>query len=333
MCKSYIYKKIKATAIAGIIILPLLITAATVSAAPFAFTAKILDLESGALEESQWQLPFDQIADWHTLDLGGDGNSEILFTGPSQLKTKLQLFSGNGTKINEWFAYDKNFAGQISAASGDLDGDGTPEIVTLPQAGGGPHARVFDGFGQTKASSGFFAASPNYRGQMFLDTIHTADSENILVLLSENERLTVKIFTAAGALRKQFFIEDNKTKITSVKSVDLGGDGIDEIMLASQNNSGENSITFRRQDGSLINRFNVKGGELQAGPIGLAEPGENILINLLAEGKILIYDGFGKIKRELEGRAGNLAIPIKENGQNKIILLPRRARTFAESGK
>ena len=57
----------------------------------------------------------------------------------------VRLFDGRtGQERAAAFVYDPSFRGGVTLAGGDLDGDGTPELVTAPGPGGGPHIRVFD---------------------------------------------------------------------------------------------------------------------------------------------------------------------------------------------
>src|SRR6185295_12993987 len=42
-------------------------------------------------------------------------------------------------------AYDPSFLGGVNVATGDMDGDGTPDIITGPGRGGLPEVRVFSG--------------------------------------------------------------------------------------------------------------------------------------------------------------------------------------------
>jgi hypothetical protein len=43
------------------------------------------------------------------------------------------------------FAYDPGLLAGLFVAAGDVDGDGHADLVTAPDAGGGPHVRVFRG--------------------------------------------------------------------------------------------------------------------------------------------------------------------------------------------
>jgi hypothetical protein len=86
----------------------------------------------------------------------------------------VRLFDAQGgTELSSFFAYDPGFAGGVRVAVGDVTGDGVPDVVTGPGAGGGPHVRVFDGF--TGAPVGgplgsFFAFAPGFTGGVAVAT-------------------------------------------------------------------------------------------------------------------------------------------------------------------
>ncbi len=89
-------------------------------------------------------------------DLENDGTMELVTGTENGGGAQIRIFNANGTLINPgFFAYDRAFRGGVNVAVGDLNGDGTDEIVTGPGKGGGPHVRVFDKNG-TLASQ-FFA--------------------------------------------------------------------------------------------------------------------------------------------------------------------------------
>src|SRR5262249_27799890 len=44
---------------------------------------------------------------------------------------------------DSFFAYDGSFLGGVFVATGDINGDGIDELVTAPDAGGGPHVKIF----------------------------------------------------------------------------------------------------------------------------------------------------------------------------------------------
>lgn len=93
-------------------------------------------------------------------DLDDDGSSEIItgagFSGGPQVR----VFSSDGTPTGQqFFAYSEAFRGGVNVACGDIDGDGTPEIVTGAGVSGGPHVRVFTANGSLKDEA--FSGSAN----------------------------------------------------------------------------------------------------------------------------------------------------------------------------
>ena len=44
-----------------------------------------------------------------------------------------------------FFAFSSTFQGGVRVATGDVNGDGTSDIITSAGAGAGPHVRVFNG--------------------------------------------------------------------------------------------------------------------------------------------------------------------------------------------
>lgn len=57
----------------------------------------------------------------------------------------VQVFRRDGSVRDSFYAYSKNFTGGVRVAMADVNGDGVPDIITVPGPGGGPNVRVFDG--------------------------------------------------------------------------------------------------------------------------------------------------------------------------------------------
>ncbi|PYR59245.1 MAG: hypothetical protein DMF85_08335 [Acidobacteria bacterium] len=84
----------------------------------------------------------------------------------------VRVFNGAGTPftsaalpnfVNSFFAYTPGFAGGVFVAAGDVNGDGVPDIITAPGAGGGPDVRVFSGVNGSLILE-FFAYEASFTG-------------------------------------------------------------------------------------------------------------------------------------------------------------------------
>jgi hypothetical protein len=81
-----------------------------------------------------------------TLDFNNDGILDLVTGAGPGGAPHVKVFDGaTGNIINQWFAYAENFTGGVFVAAGDIDNDGTIEIVTGAGPGGGPHVKVFKG--------------------------------------------------------------------------------------------------------------------------------------------------------------------------------------------
>ena len=106
---------------------------------------------------------------------------------------KISFADGSGFSF---FAYDTSFTGGVRTAIGDVNGDGTPDLITAAGPGGGPHVVIWTitpGVPYATVQSGFFAFEPGFTGGITLAT------GNINGDLSSSGKSLDDIIVGAGA--------------------------------------------------------------------------------------------------------------------------------------
>jgi hypothetical protein len=116
-------------------------------------------------------------------DLDGDGRAEVVVTPDRRGGPVVAVYRGSGLaageaqQINRFFGIqgDPNFRGGCRPALGDLDGDGTPDLVIAAGIQGGPRIALFNGSGletggdePPKLIGDFFAFEPSLRNGSFV---------------------------------------------------------------------------------------------------------------------------------------------------------------------
>lgn len=121
-------------------------------------------------------VPYDLGPDFKItrVDLGGDQMDEILLASDADRYPKLYVYRLDGSEINSFLTYEEKFKAGFQVLALDIDNDNKEEIITVPQLSGGPHVKIFDGFGNLKNE--FMAFSPD-----LLTGLNLVDLENKLL--------------------------------------------------------------------------------------------------------------------------------------------------------
>jgi subtilisin family serine protease/subtilisin-like proprotein convertase family protein len=107
-------------------------------------------------------------------DLDGNGKSELILSADVGGGPRVRVIDGTtGAAIADFFGIaDENFRGGARTAVGDINGDGTPDLLVAAGVGGGPRVAGYDGKslanGPTRVFNDFFAFDPNLRDGVFL---------------------------------------------------------------------------------------------------------------------------------------------------------------------
>ncbi len=117
---------------------------------------------------------------------GQDGVADIVVSADAGGGSRVTVYNGTPVPLGsvpsvrqDFFAYGAAFFGGVRVGTGDINGDGIPDIITGAGDGGGPHVRVFDGslmqITPTPTDIGgplgsFFAFDPNFAGGAFVSS-------------------------------------------------------------------------------------------------------------------------------------------------------------------
>src|SRR5205823_9335156 len=78
-------------------------------------------------------------------DVNGDLFSDLIIGADNGGGSRVRVISGRDGKtvLADFFAYESSFRGGVRVAAGDVNGDGTPDVITGAGFGGGPRVSVF----------------------------------------------------------------------------------------------------------------------------------------------------------------------------------------------
>ncbi|MBU1203229.1 S8 family serine peptidase [Patescibacteria group bacterium] len=166
-------------------------------------------------------------------DVTGDGLENIVTAPMAGGGPHIRVFDIHGNVQSEFFAYDANFTGGVNIATGDVDGNGTLEIVTAPMAGGGPHIRVFDYQGNLLYE--FFAYDAAFAGgvNVALGDVNNDEKDEIVTAPASNYIPEIKVFNYENRQKASFLAYDkDMTAGVNISIGDVNADHWPEIVTA-----------------------------------------------------------------------------------------------------
>ena len=168
---------------------------------------------------------------------------------------QIKILNSDGSVYKEFFAYSPYFTGEINVAVGDIDLDGSEEVITGAGAGGGPHVRAFNVNGILKRQ--FFAYDPNSRGGVNIAVADvTGDgADEIITGPGRGEKPLIKVFNQTGEVISSFLAYDeNFTGGVNVAAGDFNHDGKAEIVTGAGSSGGPHVRVFDYA-GNVISQF------------------------------------------------------------------------------
>jgi uncharacterized protein YkwD len=140
---------------------------------------------------------------------------DTIITGadPGQLPMVRGFNPGDQSQRFQMLAFDAGFTGGVRVATGDVTGDGTPDLIVAPGPGAGPNVRVFDGKTGRQINGplgSFYAYDPGFDGGVFVASADVnGDGRADIITGTSNGPPNVKVFSGSdGSLLASFFAND-----------------------------------------------------------------------------------------------------------------------------
>ncbi|MDD5040512.1 MAG: phosphodiester glycosidase family protein [Patescibacteria group bacterium] len=78
------------------------------------------------------------------VDTDGDGTKELVVGVGGNATPLVRIYNIREEMQKEFFVFETNFLGGVNVAGGDVDNDGSEELIVAPRSSGGPQVRVIE---------------------------------------------------------------------------------------------------------------------------------------------------------------------------------------------
>ena len=167
-------------------------------------------------------------------------------------------------EVYSFFAYDPAYSGGVRVATGDVDADGVPDVITGTGPGGAAHIKVFSGRDLSLLAS-FFAFDPSFVGGVSVAAgdFDPAPGDEIVVGAGPGAGPHVKMFRIAGGRAEQlsgplgsfFAYAPSFTGGVNVAAGNVDGTPGDELVAGAAAGGGPHVQVFDPRTGGRLQSF------------------------------------------------------------------------------
>jgi hypothetical protein len=180
---------------------------------------------------------------------GGGGGTGLIVTSFESGGPPIVTIRENppSTQSRQLTAYSPAFRGGVRVAVGNFNGDATPDIVTAPGPGGGPHVRVFDGNSLTEIF-GFMAYDSRFTGGVYVAVgdVNGDGISDVITGAGPGGGPHVRVFSGANGqpIRSLFAYDPAFRGGVTVAAGDMNGDGRADIITGAGSGGGPHVRAF-----------------------------------------------------------------------------------------
>jgi len=161
---------------------------------------------------------------------------------------------------HDFFAYDVQYRGGVRVAVADLNGDGTPDIVTAPGRGMIPLIRVFNGRDLSLMAQ-FVAYDPPFDLGVYVAAADLTPNGRALIAVGPGVGGPphVKLFDlAAGRMISELYPYPRELRCGARPALgDINRDGLPELVTVPGAGNGPHVKIFNGADGALLREFSA----------------------------------------------------------------------------
>ncbi len=194
-------------------------------------------------------------------DVNGDGAADIITGAGPGAGPHVKVFDGtNGAVLQSFFAFAPTFKGGVRVAAGDVNGDGTADLITGAGPGAGPHVKVFDGTTNAALQS-FSAFAGTFKGGVWVAAgdVNGDGVADPVVGADAGAGPHIKVFDGAtnAALQSFFAYPTNFTGGVRVATGDVNGDGADDVMTGPGSGGSPHVKVFNAEGLGVLQSFHA----------------------------------------------------------------------------